>query len=257
MRKRYLFFDIDGTLLAGGYENSYIPDSTREAIRRLRESGHFLAIATGRSHAMAQETLRTLGFENMVSDGGYGLTVGGKLLGIRPLDKEKVVALVRECEEKGFAWALQTDDSDTRVAPDGRFAVESEDQYLKSRVVPGLRPETQEAVYKMYVACRAPQEQTLETLKALPWMRYFPGYLFIEPMDKAVGIRAMLDHFGADYADAVVFGDGENDLSMFTDVWTKVAMGNAHEALKAKADLITADVDKDGIFLACRSLGLI
>ena len=70
MRKRYLFFDIDGTLLAGGYENSYIPLSTKEALCRLRDQGHFLAIATGRSHAMAKETMHALGFENMVSDGG-------------------------------------------------------------------------------------------------------------------------------------------------------------------------------------------
>ena len=51
-RKKYLFFDIDGTLLAGGYLG-YVPDTTQRAIEKLKEAGHFLAIATGRAQWMA------------------------------------------------------------------------------------------------------------------------------------------------------------------------------------------------------------
>ena len=57
--------------------------------------------------------------------------------------------------------------------------------------------------------------------------------------------------------DAVVFGDASNDLSMFTDDgWIKVAMGNAIPELKAKADYVTTDVDKDDIYNACVHLSL-
>jgi hydroxymethylpyrimidine pyrophosphatase-like HAD family hydrolase len=34
-------------------------------------------------------------------------------------------------------------------------------------------------------------------------------------------------------------------------------MGNAIDELKAKADIVTTDVDDDGIYNACVSLGLI
>jgi hypothetical protein len=44
---------------------------------------------------------------------------------------------------------------------------------------------------------------------------------------------------------------------MFTDDWTKVAMGNAIPALKEKADLITTDVRDEGIYIACMELGLL
>jgi hypothetical protein len=60
----------------------------------------------------------------------------------------------------------------------------------------------------------------------------------------------------AHHEDVIVFGDNNNDLSMFTDDWFKVAMGNATEELKAKADYITDDVDKDGVYKACKYLGL-
>jgi hydroxymethylpyrimidine pyrophosphatase-like HAD family hydrolase len=65
-----------------------------------------------------------------------------------------------------------------------------------------------------------------------------------------------MDYYGADYSDVIVFGDAKNDLSMFVDGWTKVAMGNAIDELKACADYVTTDVDKDGIYNACVALGL-
>ena len=65
-----------------------------------------------------------------------------------------------------------------------------------------------------------------------------------------------MNHFNADYADAIVFGDAMNDLSMFTDDWYKVAMGNAIPELKEKADMVTANVDDDGIYKACEALNL-
>ncbi len=229
MRKRYLFFDIDGTLLAGGYAG-YIPVSAKSALRRLEQEGHFLCIATGRAQCMALPYMQELGFH--------------------------VCALIRECDEKGIAWGVQIDNSDTRLVPDERFFQETRDGYLKNRVVPGLDPEKLEKIYKAYIVCPEPEEQKLEALKKLPWCRYMPEYFFVEPLEKAKGIRRMMDHLGAPYGDAIVFGDGDNDLSMFTDDWTKVAMGNATPRLKEKADLITTDVDDDGIWNACVRLGL-
>ncbi len=254
-RKKYLFFDIDGTLLAGGYLG-YVPESTKRAIEKLKAVGHFLAIATGRAQWMAQPYMELLGFENMVSDGGNGITVGGELIGIDPMSREDIAALVRECDERGFPWGLQVDNSDTRLVPDGRFYEATHDDYLKCRIVPGLDPMKQEKIFKAYVACTEPEEYTLEALKKLTWCRYMPTYFFIEPTDKAAGIKKVMDHYHADTRDVIVFGDGENDMAMFEDPWTKVAMGNAVPELKARADLVTTDVDRDGIWNACLRLGL-
>lgn len=257
MRRRYIFFDIDGTLKAGGYDNAYIPDSTRRALELLRAKGHFLAIATGRSEAMAREYRRELGFENMVSDGGFGITLEGELISITPLNRELIVELIAECKAHNMPWALQLDNSDTRVAPDERFEEFTHDVYMKTRIDPTLDIEHCDTIYKAYVACYSPDEQRLTTLSKLPWCRFLDEYIFVEPADKGVGVRRILDHFGASYEDAIVFGDGINDISMFTPEWTKVAMGNACEELKACADYITTDVDKDGIWNACKALGLI
>ena len=67
----------------------------------------------------------------------------------------------------------------------------------------------------------------------------------------------MVDHFGGDYSDVVVFGDEKNDLSMFIDEWTSIAMGNAIDELKEKATYITTDASDDGIYNACKHFGWI
>ena len=94
-------------------------------------------------------------------------------------------------------------------------------------------------------------------LKELPWCRFHEEYLFVEPGDKSVGIKAMVDYFHGNYEDVVVFGDEKNDLSMFSSEWTSIAMGNAIDDLKKKADYITTNVDEDGIYNACKYFGWI
>ena len=53
MEKKYLFFDIDGTLT--DRSTGEIVPSAREALTRLEENGHFVAIATGRAHYKARK----------------------------------------------------------------------------------------------------------------------------------------------------------------------------------------------------------
>lgn len=256
MKRRYLFFDIDGTLIVAGYENSYIPDSCREAIDKLKNAGHFLALSTGRSEAMARDYMRQLGIDNMVSDGGYGLTYEGKLLEIRPLPRDRMIALIRECQQKNIPWGIQPDNSKTRLCPDGSFYEATHDIYMECKVVPGLDPEQFPEIYKAYLACSAEQQKSIEAMDGLPFCRSKDEYIFVEPTAKAEGIMRMMDFLKAPYEDAVVFGDSLNDLSMFTGPWIKVAMGNAVQELKDKADFITKDVTDDGIYYACEKLGL-
>ena len=256
MQKKFIFFDIDGTLAVGTPGNQYIPDSAKEAIRLLRENGHFLSIATGRSYAMAVDTMHQLGFSNMVSDGGNGITIDDKLIDIQPLDYQKCVALIRECEEKNFPWAFSPDNSKRRLTPDKRFLEFTRDIYMETVVELGLDPLCYDKIFKIYIACFEGEEQQLELLQQLPWCRFHKEYFFVEPADKSVGIKRMVDHLGGKYQDVIVFGDEKNDLSMFCSEWTSVAMGNAIDELKARATFVTENADRDGIFLACKKLGL-
>ena len=72
----------------------------------------------------------------------------------------------------------------------------------------------------------------------------------IMPADggKIHGVRAAFERYGISPQEAIAFGDGENDLSMFEAVGTGVAMGNAWDTVKERADYVTTSVDDDGIW---------
>jgi Cof subfamily protein (haloacid dehalogenase superfamily) len=65
---------------------------------------------------------------------------------------------------------------------------------------------------------------------------------------KASGLAAIAEVLGVDPADVLVFGDMPNDLPMFDWAgWSRVAVANAHPAVLATADEITASNDDDGV----------
>ena len=51
MKKKYMFFDIDGTLTDNATKK--IVPSAQKTLDRLQEAGHFVAIATGRAHYLS------------------------------------------------------------------------------------------------------------------------------------------------------------------------------------------------------------
>ena len=64
MRKA-VFFDIDGTLWD---EKMQIPQSTKEALKRLRENGHYAFLCSGRSRSnIRSPRLLELGFDGVVA----------------------------------------------------------------------------------------------------------------------------------------------------------------------------------------------
>lgn len=70
MRKA-IFFDIDGTIWD---RKQWIPDSAREAFRRMKQQGHYLFICSGRTRVfIPDELLMPLGFEGVLAGcGTYG-----------------------------------------------------------------------------------------------------------------------------------------------------------------------------------------
>lgn len=74
---------------------------------------------------------------------------------------------------------------------------------------------------------------------------------------KAAWIAAVLQICKIPWKNSVVFGDSNNDLSMFEYAATKVAMGNASPKIKALADYVTTDMFHYGIKNGLEYLGLI
>ncbi|MFX3867560.1 HAD hydrolase family protein [Streptococcus suis] len=83
------------------------------------------------------------------------------------------------------------------------------------------------------------------------------GDLGVKDIDKAHAISVLLDHLGASQADTIAFGDAKIDISMLDYCAVGVAMGNGGAEILAMADMITDDVEEDGLYNAFERLGLL
>ena len=111
-------------------------------------------------------------------------------------------------------------------------------------------------VYKIMYVREKPGTEPADR-RQLPHLPFIDNTWLVEPVDKGAGIEKLMGLMGADPKDAVVFGDGLNDITMFRKPFFGVAMGNARPVIKERADYITDDNDKGGILNACRKFGWI
>ena len=74
---------------------------------------------------------------------------------------------------------------------------------------------------------------------------------------KAVGMRAILQHYGFAREESIAFGDGGNDQDMIAYAGIGVAMGNATPDVKAAADYVTDSCADDGVYTALKHFGLL
>lgn len=220
MERKYIFFDIDGTLLDDN-PGGKILESTYRTLDKLKENGHFVAIATGRAQYMAMDAAKEAHIDCLVTDGGNGITLHNELQYIKPIDFVQANRVIDQCIEHHFPFAVAL----------GNEAVLYTNQ--------------------------SDQKEKLLDLGTLEYMRYFKGQIIIEPADKYKGILEMVHLLKGNEKDIVVFGDGLNDISMIDQAPLGIAMGNAIDEVKAVANFITKRNDDDGIEYACRHFGWI
>lgn len=257
MGRKIVFFDIDGTLLD---EQKQLPPSTIEAIRRLKQAGVYVAIATGRAPFMFEHVRRQLGIDSFVSFNGQYVVFEGNTLHKQPLRREKVRELTEEAHQNGHPLVFM-DAEKMRASVDDHPHIHVSMESLKFAHPPvdALYYENKD-IYQALLFCRA-EEETL-------YVRNYPEFRFVRWHDvstdvlpaggsKAEGIRLMMEKLGIGKEDVYAFGDGLNDIEMLSFVGTGVAMGNACEEVKRVADFVTKPVGEEGIWHGLKQLKLL
>lgn len=258
--KKYIFFDIDGTLTNHNPGGIILP-STYRTLEKLKENGHFVAIATGRSYQMAKDVMKEAHIDNAVCCGGNGLVIDGKVVYINPLEKDKAFEVIQECLDKDIPFGIQKDDSFDIYTHRQDFIEQCPEVNHFANVIYMNNDDYHQFtdIYKMYIGIKRGENNPLLSLKTtgLHYARYHDDSIIVEPDDKYKGIVDMIHHLGGREEDVVVFGDGHNDLSMMKQAAIGIAMGNAIDELKEIATFVTKGCNEDGIEYACQHYGWI
>ncbi len=262
MQEKYVFFDIDGTIY--DYKKG-IPDSTREAISRLRDNGHHPVICTGRTKIMIFEEILDLGFDGIISGAGTYAQWQGKPLYLEEITAEDAARIIDILRQNRFIIFAEGHEY-LYYDPLSVDAKNNDIYKIYKRNIPeNVRPidlDTQMHISKIS-AEYTPECNMLRAREQLgEGYAYVDHYgLLLETIPKTIskgdGVRRLMSYLGASMEDTVGFGDSMNDYEMLTTVKNGVVMGNAKEDLKALIANQTESMFDDGVFNALRRMNLI
>lgn len=253
-----IFFDVDGTLVS--MTTHAIPKSTLDCLHALRAKGIKLFVATGRHMSMMDAVRKQFEFDGYVSVSGQYCLCGSTVVHSNPIPRQGMEEMVTAMEKHGFSGMFLEGEECWLNLHDEAARLYIDEFQLDTPPVQPLNRALERDIYQVITLLTREQEHLLlnraEHLKATRW---HPSFLDAMPPDggKDTGIRAVLDWDGITPEESMAFGDGENDLSMFSCVGTAVAMGNANDTVKGQADYVTTHVDAGGVRQALLHFGLL
>ncbi|MBR5048818.1 MAG: Cof-type HAD-IIB family hydrolase [Erysipelotrichaceae bacterium] len=251
------FFDIDGTLLS--HKTGQVPASTTRALRQLREKGIKTVISTGRSlEEMVKLPILEVPFDAYLTlNGQLCLDENYQMFAGTPIEEGDMEILISMFEAKRIPLVL--------IREDGRAINYVNETVIATQnsthgTIPEVSTYNGEKVYQVLGFIPEKEKQllrkTLDECDITSWNDTGID-IIAKGGGKDVGMQRYMDRMGYGKAETMAFGDGENDIPMLQYAGIGVAMGNAKEIVKQKADYITTDIDDNGIENALKHFGLI
>ena len=254
---KIIFFDIDGTLI--DMQKKQITEKTLEMLRRLREKGVLICLATGRSPVSLPE-FDGVEFDAYLTFNGSLCYTNQEVVFSNPIPSHDVQLLIQNAAVLDRPVSVATSDRLVANGSDDDLAEYYSFAHLEVTVAPDFDEVCRQEIYQVMLGCRESDYPTiLKGISGAKIAAWWDRAVDIIPADggKGTGIQKILEHYHLTKAEALSFGDGNNDIEMFQAVGTGVAMENASVQLKAIADDVCGHVAEDGIYHYCIQHGLI
>ncbi len=254
---KIIFFDIDGTLI--DMDRKEISEKTLEALRRLKERGILLCLATGRG-PLSLPQFDGVEFDVFLTFNGSYCYERERTIFSNPLPYEDVKTVIQNAAALGRPVSIATKDQMAANGKDEDLIEYYSFAKRKVEVSPDFDKAAQGEVYQLMLGCRrADYPFLLRGTRRAKIAAWWDRAADIIPADggKGVGVGKILAYYHLDRSQALAFGDGDNDIEMLRAVGRGVAMGNASEGLKAAAHDICGHVAEDGVYYYCLAHGLL
>lgn len=225
--------DMDGTLLNSNHE---VSERTKKAIVEALNRDIHVVLSTGRAFSSCYPYAKELGLTSylITANGGEIWTVNKELLDRKFLASEKVEKMWRLGENLGVhMWMISSKRVFRNEAPEDfndyewlKFGCETNDEAKLDQIIKELS----------YI-------DGLELTNSLPTNIEVNR----EGVSKAAALEFVCKRIGITMEQVMACGDSLNDMKMIQNAGLGIAMGNAQEAIKKVADMMTDTNDEDGV----------
>ena len=266
MNYKLIAMDLDGTL---NNDQKVITEKTKAALMAAQHKGIRLALASARPSPglyKERDILRLQDHQGILMSYNGGRIVDaqtGKVLFETSMDLEETKQVLRKLESLPVTPILD-DGAQFYVTDQNGYKVDYECKnnnmvctevgnladfltFAPIKILMSVLPEELPQVQKQ-IAAFLPESLTVVQTAAF--------YLEVIPkvINKGQGIRDICKVLKISTEEVISFGDAANDIPMLQEAGMGVAMGNAQEAVKAAADMVTLSNNEDGIAAALEKL---
>lgn len=251
--------DLDGTLLNSQHQ---ISERNIQTIRKAMERGVKVVLVTGKTHHSAKSIIEKLGLTTpgIYNQGLITALPDGKITHQAFLDADIARHIITYAEDRGFDVAVY---SGNKILVK-RLIRWFEDLHHKyHEPMPEAIGPLQNILSDIPInKIMALKEGDAQKIKALRWqleIQYAKQARVLQPIfgdmlevlppntGKGSALKLLLKDLGIKPEKAMAIGDGENDIDMFALVGLGVAMGNAWDVVKEKANHVVGTNDQDGV----------
>ena len=270
---KLILIDLDGTLLN---DQRQVSEENIQIIQKAyKEKGVPSAIATGRGLYVAEYIGNVVGEgfkQYIIASNGSTIKDNKQDIYINKqyLNQEQIRKIIKIGKQNNLKFMMQTYinnvTDDTEIEKEKEiYDKMGEAFYVSQNLEKYMNEEIDRITVIATIAgdkediTNAKQElENVEGIQTTNVCRHFikneqgsREYYYIDIMEKgaskANAIIKLADHLGIKKEEIIVIGDGGNDLPMFEVAGLKVAMGNAIEEIKKKADYITESNNESGV----------
>ena len=243
--------DMDGTLLN---DNNEITPAVSEAIKKARAKGVLFTLATGRALQGIEKYLGLLDDDIPIISCNGAVIVTSKtkqILHSENMSYEDTMVLLEDGLSFGAVvaiWAVgRLFSSQTGGAYSKFYQSMTKMEVYELSQLP--RAEVTKMVWVMDEDKVLEYQKSYAPPKGVQTKSSGERYLefFSEGAGKDKGLAFLAESYGIDMSEVMAVGDNFNDIEMLKAAGLGVAMGNAHDEVKAAANAVTDTNNADGL----------
>ncbi len=268
MSFKLLVLDIDGTLMG---RDGRISHENKRVLEEARSLGLRISLSTARAVGACWGIIEELELQ------GYHIFFDGALVENLNEGKEVYIKPLKMGQVKEAIEFARLNDIHLELHSPSSFYIEHDHWSVELRrqlfrhepmIIDLERVLPYEKIVKMVLMVSSAEEiakakafeERFDSRFRFSWAMTpsHPEVCFVNVLDpevsKGKALEFLASYLGVPLGEVCVVGDAVNDISLFERAGLSIAMGNAPDEVKAKADYVTLDVDEDGLAEALKKL---